>query len=326
MLDLGCMEKTEIHRHLEGCIRPSTAFELSQDNGLIAVDQDFETFERGLVIRSPIPLLEALDRFDRFRAPIRGRRAVARIVREAIHDAAADNVRRLELRFSPLTLASSSGLSLAELFDIIRQVSPQAAKEAGLLALSWVVVISRRRGLEGAWKVVRAVQHYGTDWIAGVDFASDEARHRTAEFAAVAQTLNNLGLPLTVHTGEGVGPEHVAEALALPGVRRLGHGLSLVQDPQLLAEVVRRQIVVEVCPTSNLRAGVVAHLGQHPLHRMREVGVAVVFCADDPTLFDIELSDELRLLRSEFGLSDDALTHAEERARAAMLVAGTPLI
>jgi len=317
-LDLRRFEKTDIHRHLEGCIRPATAWELARGNGLLDPGVDLATFREQLVIAAPIPLFEALDRFDRFRAPIVGHAAINRIVHEAIEDAAADHVTRLELRFSPLTLARSSGVGMGELFELIEASARQASAHFGMVAVSLVVVISRRRGHEGAWQVVQALQSHGRGRIAGVDFASDELRHRSAEFHEVAQALVDLGLPLTVHTGEGVGPEHVAEALALPGVRRLGHALSLVDDPDLIADVIDRHITIEVCPTSNHRAGVLDRLHNHPVRKMAAAGVPFVLCADDPTLFDITLTDELQLARQTLQLTDQTLLSAEERARQAM--------
>lgn len=314
---LRALAKTDLHRHLEGSIRPATAWQLARAHGQIDGSVSLARFSAGLVIDAPIPLFDALDRFDRCRAPIIGRAAVERIAREAVQDAVADGVHHLELRFSPFTLARSSGLSVAEVFAAVRQ-GAATGQESAPIHVALVVVISRRRGLDAAWQVVRAVTEHGQGWIAGADFASDELRHRTAEFTEVARALVQAGLSLTVHTGEGAGPEHVAEALSLPGVRRLGHALSLVDDAGLMAEVVARGLLVEVCPTSNLRAGVVAHLREHPARRMLAAGVAVAICSDDPALFDVDLSHELALAMEHFGLGIKQLTAMQRLASRAM--------
>lgn len=317
MKDLHSLPKTDLHRHLEGSIRPVSAWHLARQHGQIDRKVSLETFRAGLVIDAPLPLLEALERFDRCRAPIIGRDAVKRIAREAVLDAAADAVDHLELRFSPFTLARAAGLTIAEVFAAVHQGAVEG-QQLSKMALALVVVVSRGRGLDAAWEVARAVQSHGAGWIAGADLASDELRHRTAEFADVAKALVEQGLSLTVHTGEGAGPAHVAEALALPGVRRLGHALSLVDDAGLLAEAVSRGLMVEVCPTSNIRAGVVKDLASHPARRMLEAGLDIAICSDDPCLFAIDLSHELALAHKHFGLDIAALTAMQAKAAHAM--------
>lgn len=307
--------KVDLHRHLEGAIRPSTAVELGHQLGIYPAGFTVADFEERAVIRTPVPLLEALERFDLFRAPIRGYRAVVRIAREAVEDAAAGGVTHLNLRFSPTTLAKASGLGMADTFRAVAEGIERA--RAPRPAVEPMVVISRRRGVEAAWRVVGALEQGSAELVVAADFAADEIRHRSAEFAAVAEALVGLGLPLTVHTGEGVPSDAVAEALALPGVRRLGHAISLVDDPELVRLAVERQLVVEVCPTSNFRAGTIASLTAHPAPRLLAGGVRIAICSDDPTLFGIELDHELRVARIELGLTAHQIRQAQRWARSA---------
>jgi adenosine deaminase len=174
-----------------------------------------------------------------------------------------------------------------------------------------VAVISRRHGLEAAWEVVRHIAADAGDCYVGVDFASDELRHRTAAFVEVARAVAGLGLPLTVHTGEGVGADHIADILELPGVRRLGHAVSLPEDPALLAAIRDRELVVEICPTSNLRTGIVRSYAEHPARALLAAGLRVVLCSDNPALFAVDLSHELAVARDEMGFSDADLERCQ---------------
>lgn len=324
MIDLTQLAKADIHRHLEGSIRVSTAWDLARTNNQISESMSLADFAARLEIRSPVPLLEALDRFDLFRRPVVGHDAVARITRESIEDAVADHVDALELRFSPFTLARSAGLDVAGVYAAVADGVAQGRARTAIARLGVVVVVSRRRGLDAAWEVVRAVERYGLGFISGLDLASDELRFRTSAFADVARAAVDLGLPLTVHTGEGADAGHVAEALALPGVRRLGHALSIVDDPGLVAEARDRGVVIEVCPTSNVRAGVVASYADHPVTKMRAGGLAVALCSDDPALFGIDLSHEFAVARAHLGFQDADLVASNDVARAALFDAAIP--
>jgi adenosine deaminase len=313
MLDLSALPKAEVHRHLEGCIRPETVWELERELGHIPAGLGLAAFRERLVIREPVPLLEALERFDEFRRPLRGRAAVLRICREALADARFENIRWLELRVSPVTLAAATGISMPEVLAAVREAAAEA--RADFECLRFACVVSRRRGVEAAWETVRVLEQDAARTFAAVDLASDELRHASSEFAGVARALADLGFGLTVHTGEGVPASFVARALELPGIERLGHALSLADDSGLVAEVAARGLLVEVCPTSNQRVGLVPDLRRHPAIALREAGVEVAICTDDPSLFGVDLAHELGLARAEMGFDDEALALCQDRAR-----------
>jgi len=265
------MTRVDLHRHLEGTIRVSTVAETCRARGLAVPP---------LEVLEPTPLLTALQRFDGFRLAVTGPAAVERIFREAVEDAVAEGLTALELRYSPYTLARAAGMEVRALVELLAGL-PATVE----LPVSLVVIVSRSRGLEAAWEVVRAVEDVE---VAGADFASDEVRVPTRAFQEVAAAFHARGLPITVHTGEGTPPAAIREALALPGVLRLGHAVSLADDESVMAEVVERGVVVECCPTSNVRVGLASYQ-DHPAQRMAEAGVPLVLCTDDPTLFRVDL-------------------------------------
>ncbi|MBI4700921.1 MAG: hypothetical protein HY744_07120 [Deltaproteobacteria bacterium] len=316
-LDLAALSKVELHRHLEGAIRSRTAYELGQATGVLPGTESFAQFRRRVLVDRPLPLLEVLERFDLVRRPITSAAAVARISREAIEDAAADRIELCELRYNPLTLARAAGLTMAETAAAVRRGLGEARGAGVRTEVDVCAVLSRRHGLEAAWELVRHIESDAGETFLGVDLASDELRHTSAEFTPVARALAELGLPLTVHTGEGVGPEHIRAAIELAGVRRLSHVTSLPRDPGLVAEIRARGLVVEICPSSNVLTGIVPSYAAHPARELHAAGLALVLCSDDPALFDIDLTHELGVARAEMGWSDAAIVAAQGLAREA---------
>ena len=136
-------------------------------------------------------------------------------------------------------------------------------------------------------------------------------------FGEVAEAITQMGLPLTVHTGEGVGPEAIRETLALPGLKRISHALSLVEDESILQEVLARDLLVEVSPSSNLFTTLVKYPEEHPARVMLERGIRIAICTDDPTLFGIDLDHEWELARTRFGMSEEALQQSQIWAKEA---------
>jgi aminodeoxyfutalosine deaminase len=115
------------------------------------------------------------------------------------------------------------------------------------------------------------------------------------------------GLHSAPHAGETAGPESVWGALRALGAERIGHGVRAVEDPRLLEYLVERRIGLEVCPTSNVQLGVFPSLAVHPLPELVAAGAVVTVNTDTPGIFGIHLTDELRLLETQFGLSPSAI-------------------
>src|SRR5207248_3871576 len=127
-----------------------------------------------------------------------------------------------------------------------------------------------------------------------------EPGYPLAPYAKAVEIARDGGLGFVPHAGEAAGPESIREALDL-GAHRIRHGIRAVDDPQLLAELVERQIVLDVCPTSNLRTGLVADLSVHPLPALRAAGVLCSISTDDPVMFGTDLGREYEIA-AQFGV------------------------
>lgn len=311
------MEKVDLHRHLEGAIRPKTALDLGKEIGVFSHEMSMEVFEEEVLVLSPMPLMAVLARFDYMRRPITSYEAVQRISREAVEDAVEEGLTAMNFRFSPMTLAPAAGVSVKEVFQAIHEGIDEALVNAPGMLVERLAIVSRGRGLDKAWSLVKELEDGAAERIHGVDFASDEIRFPTAMFGEVAEAITQMGLPLTVHTGEGVGPEAIRETLALPGLKRISHALSLVEDESILQEVLARDLLVEVSPSSNLFTTLVKYPEEHPARVMLERGIRIAICTDDPTLFGIDLDHEWELARTRFGMSEEALQQSQIWAKEA---------
>ena len=102
---------------------------------------------------------------------------------------------------------------------------------------------------------------------------------------------------------------------------RLQHGVRSIEDPELVKRLADSDIVLDVCPTSNLLLSVYPSLGVHPLPPLLDAGIGCSLNGDDPLLFGPVLLHEYELARSEMGLDDDALASV---ARASITGSGAP--
>jgi adenosine deaminase len=137
---------------------------------------------------------------------------------------------------------------------------------------------------------------------------NEAAAGRTSlRFAQAFRRAGAAGLRRTVHAGESSGPEGVRDAIELLGADRIDHGVRSIEDPELVARLVDRQIPLGICPTSNLKLGVYASIEDHPIDRLRSAGVAVSVNTDDPVLLGASLVGEYALCSQTFGWSDDDL-------------------
>jgi adenosine deaminase len=304
--DVSTYTKAELHRHLEGAYRLSTVFELSKQAGLpLPADSIEELAPHALVTRPVASLEEALGAFAISQSAVRTLDAVRRIANEAVEDLAADNIRLGELRFSPDFLCGPGDidrdLAMDAIWDGVADASARCDVAVGLIAL-----FSRDLGPDSLDATVRfAVRH--RERLVGFDIAGPEVGFPPSLYASALGPVRDAGLGITVHYGESGPPSYVREAIETIAPSRLGHGLSTAWDPDVIALVRDRGVVLEMCPTSNWLTGGVATVADHPVLRLLRDGVRVTLNTDDPGIMGIDLDDEWRVARDEIGFDEQDL-------------------
>jgi adenosine deaminase len=155
--------------------------------------------------------------------------------------------------------------------------------------------------------------------VTGFGLAGDEAGFPPAPFARAFRIAEDAGLGLTVHAGEWAGPESVRGGMELP-VTRIGHGVRAIEEPDLVAEIAARGLVLEVCPTSNVALGLYPDYASHPFPQLRAARVKVTLGSDDPPYWAASIGGEYAVADQKFGLADTELREITRTAIEAAFV------
>ena len=305
-----------LHTHLEGRVRPSTAAELAALTGIPEPDGGWEDAIR---LAGPADLTVYLSKvaasypfFDRAES-------LARITREAVEDAAADGQDYLELRFGPATHVRD-GFTLDDVLTAACTGLREGTAATGLPA-GIVVAALRRRPPEVNEAVARAAARHAGDGVVGFDLAGDELLSPElvphADAFAIARAA---GLGLTCHAAEAAPAFRAREAVELFGVSRIGHGAHIADDPAALTWAAENGVVIEVCPTSNWYTGAIEQIADHPAPVFRAAGIGVVLGDDNPLQTGSPLSAEREILAADLGFTGaDLLELDRASVRAAFL-------
>ncbi|GAA2749274.1 adenosine deaminase [Amnibacterium kyonggiense] len=320
----------DLHSHLEGRVRPGTAAELARRLG---APEPPRGWAAALRLEQPGDLTAYLACVAASYPLLRDPEAVRRVAYEAVLDAAADGQAHLELRFGPAThVTDEHGLE-----EVVRAAATGAREGAAATGMPAGIVIAALRNHDAATNeaVARAAAVAAGEGVTGFDLAGDESRWPAhAPFARSFRIAAAAGLGLTCHAAEAAGPGAVADAVRELGVRRIGHGAHLAEDPRAMALAADEGLVVEICPSSNVWTGAIARVEDHPARTFLGAGIRLVLGDDNPVQTGSPLSAERRILRERLGftaeelarLDTDALEAAfltpSERHAAASLLAG----
>lgn len=295
MRDLAALPKAHLHVHLESTVRPATLRELADAN---EVPLPGET-------RKFTGFRDFADYNSLIRACLRRPEDFERVAREFCVDEAVQGTRYAEVTFTAASHGERLGDPEMPLASVLKGLS------GGELETRVILDHSRRRSVERAEHTLRlALAH---DRVVGLGMAGEE-RHSLVPFAGVFAKAREAGLHLVHHAGEDAGPESIREALDVGRTERLGHGIRVLDDPDLVAQVRDRGIALEVCPASNVVLGLVPSLAKHPLPHLVDAGLAVTLNTDVPSVTHTTLTDEFTAARDTFGYDDTALAALAEAA------------
>lgn len=311
----------DLHRHLEGSLRPETVLELTEVHGLDG-PRHLEEVRQRVQVSEPLPSLIAyLERNDRAVEALADLDACARVAFEAVADAAAEGLAYLELRFSPWFMARPHGLDPREVVGAVVDGARRGERQSGLRT-SLIGILSRTFGPDGAERELDALLIHQHDIVA-LDLAGDEARWPGERFESHFRRAREAGWRVTVHAGEAGGPRAIRHAVEVLGAERVGHGVRAVEDSAVIDLLAERRIGLEVSLTSNAQTGTFPDLSLHPLRRLMEHGIPAAICTDNPTASATTLAYELTHAAPAAGLSAVLVERAQHDA-IAMAFADVP--
>ncbi len=297
--------KAELHVHLDGALRPATMLELARAQNIRLPADTPEALAKAMLVRDARSLEEYLQKYDITLSVLQTKAALERVAYEFVVDVAAENVRYVEVRYSPLL--HRPALTLAEAIEAplagIRRAEAETGTKVGL-----IVCGIRTRAAAESLELARAAADYRSAGIVAFDLAGAERGHPAREHKAAFEYAAAHGMACTCHAGEGDGPGSIHQALHECGATRIGHGTRLGEDPALLEEVVSRKIPLEMCLSSNVHTHTVTQVAEHPFKRYLQQGVVVTLNTDGRLTDGVTLTDEYYLAHAALGLSPDDLS------------------
>ena len=306
-MNVNALPKVELHRHVEGAIRYATMKEWVLADGLLPASSTEEQLREFILIDKPVDGLKVfLEKFGLIHRVLSGAVRIRRMACEACQDAYAEGVRVLELRYSPVFIQGErKDLGFDQIHAAILD-GIQAAAKSCPMAVGLIGILGREWDLPTATRVTDFFIA-NRDTVIGLDLANDEANFDGKPFAGLFRKAKAAGLRLTVHAGESRIPtssQSILSALDDLGAERLGHGVQIYRDPALMAEVAKRGVILELCPTSNVLTKSISAPEAYPIRQIRAAGVRVCINADDPGVFDYDLNHEYRMLAQLHGLAE----------------------
>jgi len=254
----------------------------------------------------PPDFINFLNKFKVVRGFYPNRNSIERVTYEAVEDAAQDNVKYLELRYSPTHFACNQRFSEEEVIRWIQGAIERAMGDYDIEVVP-VLTISRNYGIELAEHTVGIAVKLAGTYFFGLDLAGDEMNYPAKPMAHLFQMAKDAGMGLTIHAGEAGGSENVIEAIEKFGCDRIGHGVQAAKSEHAMKVLKKTQVLLEICPTSNLHTGVVKSLAKHPLKMFYERGLSVSLNTDDPMVSNITLTDEYVNAVTKMGFTEDDL-------------------
>jgi adenosine deaminase len=295
---------TELHRHIDVSVRLSTLLELAQERGLVPTSTSLDAFREDFVLREPMKDLgSVLAKFTLYQQVLDRPDVIARAAFEACEDAYREGIRKCEFRFSPGFVTGLSKLAWIDALDGFSTGLERAMREYRDFRAGLICIGSRDFGMDSIEKTVEFFLKYDDRFI-GFDLAGDEAQFPNTLYEKVMDPVVMSGANITIHAGEAAGPDSVWAAIERLGAKRIGHGIRSIEDPKLLETLRERDILLEMCPTSNRITSAWSDPATHPFKRCFEAGVPVSLNTDDPSIFGNTLPDEIRIARTMMGMSE----------------------
>jgi adenosine deaminase len=314
IFDVSSIPKAELHAHIEGTATPDLVRRLARRNNMELPTNMFT--DEGHYSWSGFP--EFLLAYDRTAACIQTKEDYYDVAREYLTSCAEDGAVYVEFFTSPDNPAVH-GIGFEEHLENIALAIEDVQKETGLVA-RMIVSCVRHLGPEKALAVAKSIADNPHAHVVGFGMGGDELKYSVEDFRPAYEIAAEAGLGCTVHAGEADGPNSVREAISLLPVTRIGHGVRAIEDPDVVSEIVNRNIVLEICPNSNLYTGVYESFSKHPLPDLKEAGCRITLNSDDPPFFFSGIGKEYADAALHFGLDEATLTDITRTAIEASFV------
>ncbi len=299
---LHSLPKAELHCHLDGSMRVETIIELAKKQKVKLPEDDPKKLEHYLKAGTWCDsLVDYLKAFDVTTSVMQTHESLRRATYELAEDNAAENVRYLEIRFSPI-LHTDKGLTLTDVIDAVLEGKEQAEKKFDII-IGIIVCGLRHFSPAKSLTLAELSVAYKNSGVVGFDLAGAEENFPAKDHKEAFYLIVNNNINTTAHAGEAYGPESIHQALHFINANRIGHGTRLREDGDLLNYINDHRIPLEMCITSNVQTKAVKNLKSHPVKFYFNYGLRVTLNTDNRLISGTTLTDEYWLAVKEFGFT-----------------------
>jgi adenosine deaminase len=296
------MPKTDLHCHLGGSMRVKTIFELAKKNNIKLPADNIEDL-RNIIIyknRAEKSLPSYLKAIAICESVLVNEEAFERTAYEVCEDAHAENVRIFELRFGPTNYVTET-LKLHDIMSAVLRGLRKAAKDFDMKI--GLIVCGIRTELEATQKAAEIASNFHNKkvGVVGFDLAGKENGHRPILFEKLIKPVHHNFIPVTIHAGEDDNVASIAEAIIYLNAQRIGHAISLKENPKLMRYIDQTRKSIEICYTSNKDTGVIASYETHPLMVYYAKGIRFSINTDNRTISNTNITKEYAKLMHYMG-------------------------
>lgn len=293
------LPKAELHLHIEGTFEPELMFEIARRNNISIPFNSVKEIEEAYQFDC---LQDFLDIYYQGAGVLINERDFYDLTYSYLEKCASQNVKHTEIMFDPQT-HTERGISFSTVIKGIHKACEDAKNNLGV---SSILIMSYLRHLseEEAFKTLEQSLPF-KDWITAVGLDSSEKGNPPSKFKNVFEASVKEGYIPLAHAGEEGDADYVWEALDILKIKRIDHGNNSLQDPDLVKEIVRREIALTVCPLSNKALQVVPELKNHPLKKMMNSGMKVTVNSDDPAYFGGQVNQNFIEIQEALGLTKE---------------------
>jgi adenosine deaminase len=296
------LPKTDLHVHLDGSLRLATILDLAEKGRIELPARDEDGLRKAMNLGENCgSLVEYLKAFDVTLRVLQTADSLTRAAYELAEDAARENVRYMEVRYSPM-LHTRRGLKLTTVVEAVLE-GLRAAQDKYGIESNVIICGIRNVSPESSLEMAELAVAYKNRGVVGYDLAGAEYDHPAKHHRAAFQLVRDNNINVTIHAGEAYGPESIHQAIHVCGAHRIGHGCRLREDGDLLHYVNDHRITLECCPSSNVQTGAIRDLASHPIKLYKNLGLRVTVNTDNRLVTDTTVSKELWLCHKVLGFT-----------------------
>lgn len=294
----------DLHLHLDGSLSAKAIIEAAKADGITLPSYDEKELNKLLMVPENCGSLnEYLERFDLPNLVLQTEKGLEICTLDLLNRLAKDGLKYVEIRMAP-QLSTNKGLSQEKVVETLLKTM-KIAEKSGIFSSLILCMMRGSDTQEKNFETIEVARKFLGKGVVAMDLAGAEALFPNEMFEKEFSKINELNIPLTIHSGEAAGPKSVKSALKY-GAVRIGHGIHSIEDDNVIKELIKRNVCLEICPKSNLDTKTISRYEDLPIRDFMKKGVKISINTDDMTVSNTTLKQEYETLE-KLGFTEEEL-------------------